>query len=75
MQAMVELRLFPKHTGIWEGTYTRIGADGVMVDKWKSRLTIRMMDDGRYHQVNQYFWEDGFEECLDFGICNFNKKG
>ena len=71
---MSELRLFPKHTGVWEGTYTRIGADGVLIDKWKSRLTIRMMSGGRYHQVNQYFWEDGFEECLDFGICHFNEN-
>jgi len=72
---MIELRLFPKHTGIWEGTYTRINAEGKMLDRWKSRLTIRMMENGQYHQVNQYFWEDGFEECLDFGICNFNEKG
>jgi len=72
---MVELKLFPKHTGIWDGTYTRIGADGNMIDKWKSRLTIRMLPEHKYHQVNQYFWDDGFEECLDFGICPFNEKG
>lgn len=72
---MVELKLFPKHTGVWEGTYTRIGVDGQLIDRWKSRLTIKMMPNRQYHQVNQYFWEDGFEECLDFGVCSFNEKG
>lgn|GEM_PF-301831 len=72
---MKALKLFPKHCGIWEGTYTRISADGDLVDKWKCRLTIRMLPNRRYHQVNQYFWDDGFEECLDFGICKFNDEG
>ncbi len=70
-----ELKLFPKHTGIWEGKYRRIGADGKLIQEWDSRLTIRILPDGRYHQVNQYFWDDGFEECLDFGINSFNDKG
>ena len=72
---MKALRLFPKHTGVWDGTYKRISANGELIDQWRSRLTIRMFDDGRYHQVNQYFWDDGFEECLDFGICEFNEAG
>ncbi len=72
---MVELKLFPKHTGVWEGIYTRIDSDGKLMDKWKSRLTIRMLPGRRYHQVNEYEWEDGFTECLDFGICNFNEQG
>jgi len=70
---MAELKLFPKHTGVWEGTYKRIDVNGKLLDQWKSRLTIRMMPNRQYHQVNQYFWEDGFEECLDFGICQFNE--
>ena len=72
---MTELRLFPKHTGVWEGTYTRIGADGHLIDRWQSRLTIRMLPGRRYHQVNEYRWDDGFRECLDFGICEFNDRG
>ena len=72
---MVELKLFPKHTGVWEGTYTRINADGQLVDKWKSRLTIKMLPGRKYHQVNEYMWDDGFYECLDFGVCPFNEKG
>ncbi len=69
-----ELKLFPKHAGIWEGTYRRIGADGQLIDQWKSRLTCAMLPDRKYHQVNQYTWDDGFTECLDFGICPFNEK-
>lgn len=69
-----ELRLFPKHEGIWEGTYRRIGADGILIDQWKSRLTCVLLPGGKYHQVNQYMWDDGFEECLDFGVCEFNEN-
>ncbi len=72
---MKELILFPKHTGIWEGTYTRIAPDGHIIDKWKSKLTIRMLPDRKYHQVNEYFWEDGHRECHDFGVCQFNEQG
>ena len=71
---MKELTLFPKHLGIWEGTYSRINADGTLRDQWKSRLTCSM-DGRKYHQVNQYFWDDGFEECLDFGVCEFTDEG
>lgn len=72
---MAELRLFPKHTGVWEGMYRRIDAEGKLIGEWKSRLTIRMFDDNKYHQVNQYFWDDGHEEFHDFGVCEFNEKG
>ena len=69
-----ELKLFPKHEGIWEGTYKRIGADGVLIDQWKSRLTAVLLPDNKYHQVNEYTWDDGFKECLDFGVCQFNEN-
>lgn len=71
----MELRLFPKHLGIWEGTYTRISPEGTLIDKWKSRLTIRMLDEKTYHQVNEYFWDDGHYECHDFGKSKFNDEG
>jgi Domain of unknown function (DUF3598) len=71
----MKLKLFPHHTGIWEGTYTRILPDGTIKDKWKSRLSIRMFDGDKYHQVNEYIWDDGHEELHDFGVCQFNKKG
>ncbi len=71
----MNLRLFPLHTGVWEGTYTRIDADGHKVNQWKSRLTIRMYDGNKYQQVNQYFWPDGHEECYDFGESWFDETG
>jgi len=72
---MKDLLLFPLHTGVWEGIYTRIDATGKITNQWNSRLTIRMLDSNKYHQVNQYFWSDGHEECHDFGICEFDETG
>ncbi|QLG45036.1 DUF3598 family protein [Costertonia aggregata] len=72
---MKELKLFPKHAGVWEGTYRRIGADGKLIDQWKSRLTCAMLPGRKYHQVNEYMWDDGFKECLDFGVCPFDDDG
>jgi Domain of unknown function (DUF3598) len=71
----MELRLFPQHTGIWEGTYTRISPAGERLDQFNSRLSIRMMDGHRYHQVNEYTWPDGHYELHDFGISQFNEAG
>ncbi|MCU0341475.1 MAG: DUF3598 family protein [Spirosomaceae bacterium] len=68
----MSLRLFPKHLGVWEGTYTRIAPDGSMIDRWKSRLTIRMEGERAYHQVNEYMWDDGHYECHDFGVSMFD---
>ena len=71
----MNLRLFPMHTGIWEGTYTRINPQGEVTNHFKSRLTIRIFDTNKYHQVNHYMWDDGHEEIHDFGISHFNEEG
>lgn len=71
----MNLKLFPKHTGIWEGVYTRIDANGNKYDQWKSKLTIKLYDHNKYHQVNEYFWPDGHYELHDFGVCEFNENG
>jgi hypothetical protein len=71
---MANLRLFPKHTGIWEGTYMRIDAKGKIINQWKSRLTIKL-EGSDYHQVNHYIWDDGHEEIHDFGISKFDDNG
>lgn len=71
----MELRLFPRHTGVWEGVYTRIDAEGNCTGRWRSRLSIRMFDGDRYHQVNEYFWDDGHRECHDFGVTGFDRNG
>lgn len=71
----MNLRLFPLHLGVWEGTYTRIQPDGTITDRWHSRLSIKMSDTNKYHQVNEYTWDDGHYECHDFGVSFFNEKG
>ena len=71
----MNLKLFPHHTGVWEGTYIRIDATGKVTNQWKSRLTIKMFDANKYHQVNQYFWDDGYSETHDFGVCEFDETG
>ena len=71
----MNLKLFPNHTGIWEGTYTRIDANGVKYDQWKSKLTIKLYDGNKYHQVNEYTWPDGHYELHEFGVCEFNADG
>ncbi len=68
------LRLFPKHIGIWEGTYTRISPEGQLIDRWKSRLTIRMEGERGYHQINEYIWDDGHVEFHDFGVAQFDEN-
>lgn len=72
---MLDLKLFPKHTGIWEGVYIRIDANGNLTNQWKSRLTIKLYDNNKYHQANHYMWDDGHEELHDFGVSEFDATG
>ncbi len=70
----MELKVFPKHTGVWEGTYTRINPRGQVIDHHKSRLTLRL--NGReWSQKNEYIWEQGKREVHDFGVSTFNDQG
>ncbi|MCS6874355.1 MAG: DUF3598 family protein [Pyrinomonadaceae bacterium] len=72
MSAVKEARLkeFPvvaKHIGVWEGTYTRMDArTGQILDRHRSRLTCKILDDGSYWQQNEYFWDDGRTEVKQF---------
>jgi hypothetical protein len=68
------LRLFPKHTGVWEGAYTRIDPQGNVIDKWRSRLTLRL-DGDIWTQTNEYIWDDGRREFHDFGASRFDENG
>jgi hypothetical protein len=45
-----------------------------MIDRWKSRLTIRMEGERGYHQINEYFWDDGHVEFHDFGVAQFDEN-
>ncbi|MCS6807417.1 MAG: DUF3598 family protein [Bacteroidota bacterium] len=65
------LTVFPKHTGVWEGTYTRINAQGEVIDKHRSRLTLAL--NGReWTQTNEYIWDNGKREFHDFGVSYFD---
>lgn len=69
----MNLKLFPQHTGVWEGTYTRINEKGEVIDKHKSRLTLKLEGD-KWTQVNEYTWDNGKKEVHDFGTCLFDSK-
>ncbi|MCU0391685.1 MAG: DUF3598 family protein [Thermoflexibacter sp.] len=70
----MELKLFSQHTGIWEGTYTRLNEKGEVIDKHNSRLTLKLEGD-KWSQKNEYMWDNGKKEVHDFGISQFNKDG
>lgn len=71
---MKELKLFPHHSGIWEGNYKRIDQNGKIVFEHKSRLTLKL--EGRnWYQTNYYTFENGREEFHNFGQAVFNDEG
>ncbi|WP_250631861.1 DUF3598 family protein [Rhodoflexus caldus] len=70
----MNLKLFPLHTGVWEGTYTRLSPDGKVLDHHKSRLTLRL-NGNCWEQLNEYFWDNGRYERHNFGKNYFNEAG
>jgi Domain of unknown function (DUF3598) len=70
----MKLKLFPLHTGIWEGTYTRIAPDGKVLWSHKSCLSIRM-DGIEWRQTNQYEFSNGKIEFHNFGLNHFEENG
>jgi hypothetical protein len=65
------LKLFPQHAGTWKGTYTRLGANGEILDKHNSLLTLSL-EGKRWKQTNEYTWESGKRELHDFGESMFD---
>lgn len=62
-----EFPVFAKHMGVWEGTYTRFDTKtGKILDRHRSRLTCKILEDGTYWQQNEYLWEDGRTEVKQF---------
>ncbi len=68
------MRIFKQHTGIWEGTYTRINEKGEVIDHHQSRLTLRI-EGNVWKQQNEYTWEGGKHELHDFGAAAFDEAG
>ncbi|HMQ08174.1 MAG TPA: DUF3598 family protein [Saprospiraceae bacterium] len=71
---MIALRLFPQHTGIWEGTYTRISPRGEVIYWHHSRLTLKL-NGVEWSQTNEYMFPGGKSEFHDFGISTFDQNG
>jgi hypothetical protein len=65
------LTLFPKHAGVWKGTYTRISPKGDIIDKHHSHLTLKL-NGKQWSQLNEYRWENGKHEIHDFGTSLFD---
>jgi hypothetical protein len=65
------LTLFPKHAGVWKGTYTRLSPNGEIIDKHKSHLTLQLHGK-EWSQTNEYTWESGKREFHDFGTSHFD---
>jgi len=64
-----EMPLIAKAVGVWEGTYQWLDADNRPIECHKSRLTCRLVErEGRqeYHQTNEYTWDDGRTERIEF---------
>lgn len=68
------LNLFPLHTGVWEGTYTRIAPNGTVL--WSHKCLLRLRLDGNvWRQSNQYNFPNGKIEFHNFGLSQFDAHG
>ena len=70
----MELKIFPHHTGVWEGTYTRLAPDGKIMWKHKSVLSLRL-DGNEWRQSNLYTFPNGKIEFHNFGLSHFDDNG
>lgn len=70
----MKLNLFPHHTGVWEGTYTRIAPNGEILWSHKSRLSLHL-EGNAWRQSNLYTFADGKVEFHNFGLSHFDNDG
>ena len=51
------------HEGIWEGQYYHLGAEGIIEDSHKTRITCEFPETGKYVYIqhNHFIWPDGRE--------------
>ena len=71
---MANLSLFKEHSGVWEGTYTRLDPKGNILFKHSSKLTM-VLDGNKWLQTNYYVFENGRIEFHNFGRCEFDAEG
>jgi hypothetical protein len=68
MSIKEEMPLLARHEGEWHGTYTFVDREGTIIDQHRSVLHNTFPEDGSapYFQTNDYTWDDGREEHLEF---------
>ncbi|MFN9619200.1 MAG: CpcT/CpeT family chromophore lyase [Synechococcaceae cyanobacterium] len=57
-----------RQQGVWQGTFQRYDADGVLQDRFASTVVVRIEEGcggARYHQSNHYRWPDGSQQTID----------
>lgn len=54
--------------GVWEGAYAYVDPNGKLLDQHQCKLIHIFPDDNpeEYHQINEYIWNDGKKERLEF---------
>jgi hypothetical protein len=58
-------KVFPKHTGVWEGTWTILNADFQEIKRFTAVLTPKIEDD-RWQQTNLQTYANGESETQNF---------
>lgn len=75
-QVKAEMPMYAQGQGVWEGMYRHLDAEAKIIDEHKSRLIIRMPDEGPYPiiQTNLYYWPDGRVEKREFNVKYENRR-
>jgi hypothetical protein len=60
-----DLKVFPKHEGVWEGRWIRFDADGKETTRFTAVLTKRIVND-QWVQTNTYQLADGTSSTQNF---------
>jgi hypothetical protein len=63
-----EMPSLASSAGVWDGEYIHVDRDAKVIDRHRSRLLVRVFDEGElpYHQTNIYMWDDGRQDRFDF---------
>ena len=71
-----EMPVLARHEGEWEGVYTHVDLNNVILDQHRSHLRCRFPEEGAfaYHQINTYIWDDGRREEIHFPAVYRDKR-
>ncbi|MEG4090282.1 DUF3598 family protein [Microcoleus sp. Pol12B4] len=62
---ITNFKVFPKHTGVWEGDWTRLDADCKETERLTSVLTMKIVDN-EWRQTNVQTYANGKSETKNF---------